>query len=108
MRSGWSSRPWYCASGSFPRELMPRRRLKSRPHNRRRNGNRIGYFDPMTDIDAPMRYAEPIADRTGRDRSVGLVVLVALGLAIAAVGLAIMSRELAEPFVLAILAGLAV
>jgi two-component system, cell cycle sensor histidine kinase and response regulator CckA len=62
----------------------------------------------MTDIDAPMRYAEPIADRTGRDRSVGLVVLLALGLAIAAVGLAIMSRELAEPFVLAILAGLAV
>jgi two-component system cell cycle sensor histidine kinase/response regulator CckA len=62
----------------------------------------------MTDIDAPMRYAEPAADRTGRDGSVGLVILLALGLAIAAVGLAMVSREMAEPFVLAILAGLAV
>src|SRR6187399_2314449 len=60
----------------------------------------------MTDIDAPMRYAEPATDRTERDGSVGLVVLLAL--AIAAVGLAIVSREMAEPFVLAILAGLAV
>src|ERR1051325_5085995 len=62
----------------------------------------------MTDIDAPMRYAEPATDRTERDGSVGLVVLLALALAIAAVGLAIVSREMAEPFVLAILAGLAV
>ena len=38
----------------------------------------------------------------------GLVVLLALGLAVAAVGLAVVSREMAEPFVLAILAGLAV
>jgi len=62
----------------------------------------------MTDIDAPMRYAEPATDRTERDGSVGLVVLLALALAFAAVGLAIVSREMAEPFVLAILAGLAV
>src|SRR6187200_2589734 len=62
----------------------------------------------MTDVDAPMRYAEPATDRTERDGSVGLVVLLALALAIAAVGLAIVSREMAEPFVLAILAGLAV
>jgi two-component system cell cycle sensor histidine kinase/response regulator CckA len=62
----------------------------------------------MTDIDAPMRYASPAADRTERDGSVGLVVLLALALAVAAVGLAMVSREMAEPFVLAILAGLAV
>ena len=62
----------------------------------------------MTDIDAPMRYAEPVTDRSGRDGNVGLVVLLALGLAVAAVGLAVVSREMAEPFVLAILAGLAV
>ena len=62
----------------------------------------------MTDVDAPMRYAEPATDRTERDGSVGLVVLLAFALAIAAVGLAIISREMAEPFVLAILAGLAV
>jgi two-component system, cell cycle sensor histidine kinase and response regulator CckA len=62
----------------------------------------------MTDIDAPMRYAEPATDRTERDGSVGLVVLLALALAFAAVALALMSRETAEPFVLAVLAGLAV
>ena len=62
----------------------------------------------MTDIDAPMRYAEPAADRTERDGSVSLVVVLALALAIAAVALAMLSREMAEPFVLAILAGLAV
>ncbi|ODR99064.1 hybrid sensor histidine kinase/response regulator [Methyloceanibacter methanicus] len=55
-----------------------------------------------------MRYAEPITDRTSRDGSVGLVVLLALALAVAAVGLAMVSREVAEPFVLAILAALAV
>ena len=36
------------------------------------------------------------------------MVLLALALAVAAVGLAMVSREMAEPFVLAILAGLAV
>jgi len=62
----------------------------------------------MTDIDAPMRYAEPTTDPTSRDGSVVLVVLLALALAVAAVGLAMVSREVAEPFVLAILAALAV
>lgn len=62
----------------------------------------------MTDIDAPMRYAEPIADRAERDGNFGLVVLLALALSVAAVGLAMVSREMAEPFVLTILAGLAV
>jgi len=62
----------------------------------------------MTEIDAPMRYASPAADRSVRDGSVGLVILLALALAMAAVGLAVVSREMAEPFVLAILAGLAV
>ncbi|WP_372928296.1 cell cycle histidine kinase CckA [Methyloceanibacter sp.] len=62
----------------------------------------------MTDINAPMRYAEPVADQTERDGSISLVVLLAVALAVAAVGLAMVSREMAEPFVLAILAGLAV
>jgi two-component system cell cycle sensor histidine kinase/response regulator CckA len=62
----------------------------------------------MTDIDAPARYAEPAADQTDREGNVGLVVALALGLAIAAVALAMISREMAEPFVLAILGGLAV
>jgi two-component system, cell cycle sensor histidine kinase and response regulator CckA len=62
----------------------------------------------MTDIDAPMRYASPAADRGLRDGRVGLVILLALALAMAAVGLAVVSRQMAEPFVLAILAGLAV
>ncbi|HET9272845.1 MAG TPA: PAS domain-containing protein, partial [Methyloceanibacter sp.] len=62
----------------------------------------------MTDIDAPMRYAPPAADRTEREGSVGLVILLALALAAAAVGLAMVSREMAEPFVLTILGGLAV
>ena len=62
----------------------------------------------MTDIDAPARYAEPAADNTGRGGNVGLVVALALGLAVAAVSLAMISREMAEPFVLAILGGLAV
>ena len=62
----------------------------------------------MSDVDAPMRYAEPAAEVPSRDGSVGLVVLLALALAVAAVGLAMVSREMAEPFVLAILAALAV
>ena len=48
----------------------------------------------MTDIDVPMRYATPAADRTERDGSVGLVVVLALALAVAAVGLAMVSREM--------------
>jgi len=52
----------------------------------------------MTDIDAPMRYSDPVADRTGRDAGVGLVVLLALALGAAAVGLAMVSREMAEEY----------
>src|SRR6476619_6061383 len=62
----------------------------------------------MTDIDAPSRYAEPAADQTGRGSNVVLVVALTLGLAVAAVSRAMISREMAEPFVLAILGGLAV
>ncbi len=62
----------------------------------------------MSDIDAPMRYSEPAEDRSAREGSIGLMVLLALGLAVAAVALAMLSRESAEPFVLAILAGLSV
>ena len=51
----------------------------------------------MSDIDAPMRYSDPVADRTGRDGGVGLVVLLALALGAAAIGLAMVSREMAEP-----------
>jgi two-component system, cell cycle sensor histidine kinase and response regulator CckA len=69
--------------------------------------NRV-FSKGMTDINAPIRYAEPVADPPERDGSVGLVVALALALAVAAVGLAMVSREMAEPFVLAILAGLAV
>ena len=65
-------------------------------------------FAPMSDIDAPIRYAEPAEDRSAREGGIGLLVLLALGLAIAAVALAMLSRDAAEPFVLAILAGLSV
>ncbi|MGV1013577.1 MAG: cell cycle histidine kinase CckA [Methyloceanibacter sp.] len=61
----------------------------------------------MTNIDAPMRYAEPVADRTKRDGNIALVVLLALALAVAMAGLTMMSRDMAEPFVLAILTALA-
>jgi two-component system cell cycle sensor histidine kinase/response regulator CckA len=62
----------------------------------------------MTDIDAPSRHTEPTVNQTGRGSNVALVVALALGLAVAAVSLAMISREMAEPFVLAILGGLAV
>ncbi|MGD9868033.1 MAG: cell cycle histidine kinase CckA [Hyphomicrobiales bacterium] len=55
-----------------------------------------------------VRYSEPAEDAGAREGSIGLLVLLAIGLAIAAVALAMMSREAAEPFVLAILAGLSV
>ncbi len=62
----------------------------------------------MSDIDAQIRYAEPAEDRSAREGSIGLLVLLALGLAVAAVALALASHDVAEPFVLAILAGLSV
>lgn len=62
----------------------------------------------MSNIEAPMRYAEPAEERSRREGNIGLLVLLAVGLAIAAVALAVVSHETAEPFVLAILAGLSV
>jgi len=62
----------------------------------------------MSDIDAPLKYAEPAADRSEREGSIGMLVLLALGLAIAAISLAMVSRQVAEPFVFVILGGLAV
>ncbi len=62
----------------------------------------------MSDIDAPLKYTDAAKDKAAQDGSIGLLVLLALGLAFSAVALAILSREEAEPFVLAILGGLAV
>lgn len=62
----------------------------------------------MSDIDAPMRYADPAEDSSTREGSIGLIILLALGLAVAGVAIAMLSRESAEPFVLSILAGLSV
>lgn len=62
----------------------------------------------MSDIDAPLRYTEPAEDRSSREGKIGLLVLLALGLALTAVALAMLSRDAAEPFVLAILAGLSI
>ncbi len=62
----------------------------------------------MSDINVPLPYAEPVEDTSSQDGSIGLLVLLAIGLAIAGVALAMLNREAAEPFVLAILAGLSV
>ncbi len=62
----------------------------------------------MSDADAESRYAPPAEDRSAQEGSIGLLVLLALGLAITAISLAMLSHEEAEPFVLTILAGLSV
>ncbi len=62
----------------------------------------------MSDINAPLPYAEPAEDLSSQDGGIGLLVLLAIGLAISGVALAMLNREAAEPFVLAILAGLSV
>ena len=62
----------------------------------------------MSDINAPLPYMEPAEDQSDRESGIGLLVLLAIGLAMAAVALAMLSRDEAEPFVLAILAGLSV
>ena len=62
----------------------------------------------MSDINAPLPYAEPAEDLSSHDGGIGLLVLLALGLAIAGVALAMLNREEAEPFVLATLGGLSV
>ncbi|AXS41197.1 response regulator [Breoghania sp. L-A4] len=60
----------------------------------------------MSDIEA--RSPEPVIDRSERSGSIGLLVLLGLGLVAAAGGLAFMSREQAEPYVLGLLGLLAV
>ena len=60
----------------------------------------------MSDIEA--RSPEPAIDRSERSGSIGLLVLLGLGLVAAAGGLALMSREQAEPYVLGLLGLLAV
>ncbi|GBE42488.1 MAG TPA: PAS domain-containing sensor histidine kinase [Rhizobiales bacterium] len=62
----------------------------------------------MSDINAPLPYVEPAEDMSDREGGIGLLVLLAVGLAMAAVALAMLSRDEAEPFVLAVLAGLSV
>ena len=62
----------------------------------------------MTDTQIPSHLAEqPEASQEGSG-SIGLVALLALGLAAAAIALAVLSRDVAEPLVLILLAGLAV
>ena len=62
----------------------------------------------MSDINAPLPYAEPAEDRSSHEGGIGLLVLLAIGLAIAAIALAMVNRDEAEPFVLAVLGGLSV
>ncbi len=62
----------------------------------------------MSDINAPLPYSEPAEDVSDREGGIGLLVLLALGLAMAAMALVMLNREAAEPFVLAVLAGLSV
>ena len=62
----------------------------------------------MSDIDVPMKFTEPAEDRSEREGSIAMLVVLALGLAVAAVSLAMVSRQVAEPFVFAILGALAV
>ncbi|PTW61761.1 two-component system cell cycle sensor histidine kinase/response regulator CckA [Breoghania corrubedonensis] len=50
----------------------------------------------------------PVVDRSERTGSIGLLVLLALGLVVAAGAIAVMSREQAEPYVLGLLGLLAV
>ena len=47
----------------------------------------------MSDIEAPLRYSEPVVDRPGRGGKVGFLLVVALGIAVAAVGLALEGGE---------------
>ncbi|MEM8744882.1 MAG: PAS domain-containing protein [Pseudomonadota bacterium] len=62
----------------------------------------------MSDINAQMPISESGGDSENRDSGIGLLVLLAVGLAIAAVALAMLNRDVAEPYVLAVLGGLSV
>jgi two-component system cell cycle sensor histidine kinase/response regulator CckA len=61
----------------------------------------------MSDVNAPFSYSEQSEETPGNEGGSGLLVLLALGVAVGAVGLAMLNREAAEPFVLTVLAGLA-
>ncbi|MDA7948903.1 MAG: response regulator [Hyphomicrobiaceae bacterium] len=62
----------------------------------------------MSDINAEMPISEGGAEAETRDSGIGLLVLLAVGLAMAAVALAMLNRDVAEPYVLAVLGGLSV
>ena len=62
----------------------------------------------MSDINAQMPVTEGSDEPQSRDGGIGLLVLLAVGLAVAAVALAMLNRDVAEPYVLAVLGGLSV
>lgn len=61
----------------------------------------------MSDVNAPITLPEP-RPSSGRDGGTSLLILLALGLALGGVALAMLNRDAAEPYVLAILAGLSI
>ena len=61
----------------------------------------------MADVEARSHEFDPAVDRTGRPANVFLVVLLSLSLVGASVALAVMQRDQAEPYVLALLGVLA-
>lgn len=61
----------------------------------------------MSDVNAPASLPEQ-RQSSGREGGTSLLILLALGLACGGVALAMLNRDAAEPFVLAILAGLAI
>jgi len=62
----------------------------------------------MSDVNAPLSLPEPERTGGGKDGSTSLLILLALALAAGGVALAMLNRDTAEPFVLAILAGLSI
>lgn len=62
----------------------------------------------MSDVNAPLSLPETEKTGSGKDGSASLLILLALALATGGVALAVLSRDTAEPFVLAILAGLSI
>ena len=62
----------------------------------------------MSDINAQLPASERPDEADTRDSGIGLLVLLAVGLAVAAVALAMLNRDVAEPYVLAVLGGLSV
>ena len=68
------------------------------------SGKESGSFSFMSDVNAPLPYSETHEPSSSREGGIGLLILLALGLAIGGVALAMVNREAAEPFVLAILA----